>query len=461
VKRSMRFRGAAPALLFAAAVMVLVAACGSAAPASHRGAGDGVRHRSVFASCPLPRPARSFAAAPGALASAGVLWTRLCVYDGSRVAAVGRFQAGPLNSALNSSVRTTPGRCPSEGGMTAVVVLTYRSMSRHVVIDFGGGEPSIVTSSGTNRCLFGRAAGTMLTFLNRAGHIQAIYGSAGNPIVAGSFGDLGVGHWSLCSARASSSCTPVKSSHGVFESGPVPADTIFELTTEYRGQMFAARTVPWRGSVRATARPQLRGRVRVGATVTPIAGRWAGGWGSESDQLGVEACLTPSGRGCVMLGGGEQGCPGGRARAVVGGWFTGWYLYALDGRIARDYACAGVAYGLEADIPPWKVGPTIARSHRLARVIGPPAPTVSIRRRAVVRGGRVLVARVRCSSLCPVQLVVDESSVGQFTSHSTLTGSALVGVPGSASFGQLRPGRLQVTVNVDGGPAVSGHTRLP
>jgi hypothetical protein len=345
--------------------------------------------------------------------------------------------------------------------MTAVVVLTYRSMSRDVVIDFGGAEPGIVTSNGTNRCLFGRAAGTMLTFLNRAGHIQAVYGSAGNPAVAGSFGDLGVGRWSRCSPRASSSCRPVKSSHGVLESGPVPAGTVFELTTKYRGQTFAARTVAWRGSVRAAARPQLRGRVRVGATVTPIAGRWAGGWGSESDQLGVEACLTASGRGCVMLGGGEQGCPGGRARAVVGGWFTGWYLLALDGRIPRDYACAGVAYALEADIPPWKVSPTIARSRPLARVTGPPAPTVLIRRKARVRAGRVLVARIRCSSLCRVQLVVDESSVGQFTSHSTLTGSALIGVPSSASFGELRPGRLQVTVNVAGGPAVTGHTRLP
>jgi hypothetical protein len=341
------------------------------------------------------------------------------------------------------------------------VVLTYRSMSRQVVIDFGRAEPGIVTSNRTNRCLFGRAAGTMLTFLNRAGHIQAVYDAAGNPALAGSFGDLGVGRWSLCSPRASSSCTPAKSTRGGFEPGPVPAGTVLELTTTYRGQTFAARTVPWRGSVRATARPQLRGRVRVGATVTPIAGRWAGGWGSESDQLGVEACLTASGRGCVMLGGGEQGCPGGRARAVVGGWFTGWFLFALDGRIARDYICGGVAYGLEADIPPWSVGPTIARSRPLARVIGPPAPTVSIRRRAVVRGGRVLVARIRCSSLCRVQLVVDESSVGQFASHSTLTGSALIGVPSSASFGQLRPGRLQVTVNVDGGPAVKGHTRLP
>jgi hypothetical protein len=345
--------------------------------------------------------------------------------------------------------------------MTAVVVLTYRSMSRRVVIDLGGAEPSIVTSNGTNRCLFGRAAGTMLTFLNRTGHIQAVYGAAGNPALAGSFGDLGAGRWSLCSSPGSGTCTPAKSTRGGFEPGPVPAGTVFELTTTYRGQTFAVRTVAWRGSVRATARPRLDGRFRVGATVTPIAGRWTGGWGSESDQLGVEACLTASGRGCVMLGGGEQGCPGGRARAVVGGWFTGWYLYALDGRIARDNACAGVGYALEADIPPWKVGPTIARSRRVARVIGPPAPTVSIRRKARVRGGRVLVARIRCSSPCRVDLVVDEIGVGQFASHSTLTGSALVGVPGSTSFGQLRPGRLQVSVNVDGGPVVSGHARLP
>jgi hypothetical protein len=63
-------------------------------------------------------------------------------------------------------------------------------------------------------------------------------------------------------------------------------------------------------------------------------------------------------------GRGQPGCAGSDARGVVGGWFTGWYLFALDQRI----------------------------------------------RQALVRGGRVLVASVRCSSRWPVGQRQDDSS---------------------------------------------------
>jgi hypothetical protein len=99
--------------------------------------------------------------------------------------------------------------------------------------------------------------------------------------------------------------------------------------------------------------------------------QWIGGWGGEFDQLGVEACATESGANCRMLGGGELGCPDRTSRPRQGGGFTGWQLFALDARLARDNACAGTGYSGDADLRLWNVRETVARSPALARMTGP------------------------------------------------------------------------------------------
>lgn len=160
--------------------------------------------------------------------------------------------------------------------------------------------------------------------------------------------------------------------------------------------------------------PSLKAPARVGRRERPVAARWSGGWGREFDQLGVEACRSPQARDCRMLGGGELGCPDSSSSPRIGAWYSGWYLFALDARTPADEACAGTAYGSNADLPLWPVGPTISRSERAWRVSGPHRPRVMILRHARIHDQRLLVARVQCEARCPVQISVDTATTGAF-----------------------------------------------
>jgi hypothetical protein len=140
---------------------------------------------------------------------------------------------------------------------------------------------------------------------------------------------------------------------------------------------------------------------------------------------------------------------------VVGAWFTGWYLFAIDQRFANDTAFALPGYVSPAAVPPVKLGATAARSAALGPVIGPPAPKVMILRDAILRHGQVLVARVRCSVRCRVWLQVDDNHAGS-SAHVKLIGSHLVGIPRR----QLRDGPLNVQIYVDSGPLAHGTSQL-
>jgi hypothetical protein len=212
------------------------------------------------------------------------------------------------------------------------------------------------------------------------------------------------------------------------------------------------------------ASPVLHGAIRAGATVTVGAGRWAGGFGIETDQLGIEACRPSSATGCVMLSGeqlscravdgcGSNGGPihGPVNRARIGTWYSGWYLFALDARL--DNTASGlVGYGV---VPPWSTWPTVVRSVPYGPASGPRSPHISFLRTAVVRGGVVLVGRVRCSSPCYVAVSVDDRRTAS-DSYIKVDGSSLVGVPRN----ELRSGRLYVGIAAGGGPTISGRTEL-
>ena len=69
------------------------------------------------------------------------------------------------------------------------------------------------------------------------------------------------------------------------------------------------------------------------------------GWepfGPNFDFRSVEACRTPDARHCVNLSGPEDGFS--KRPPVVGAWFSGWYLFAIDQRFAHDTAFALRAY---------------------------------------------------------------------------------------------------------------------
>lgn len=282
--------------------------------------------------------------------------------------------------------------------------------------------------------------------------IQAVFDGDGNPSLVANF--VIPPAWTICQPSPAAACTTVRTQHAILESGPEPAGTVFTASATYRGHSYRA-SVTWHGQVQALTGPRVLGSPHFGARIRAAAGTWTGGWGNESDQLGLEACRTPDGTGCFMLSGDQYGCAGSSSATVVGGALTDLYLFALDLRAARDGLCAGVGYYFPAAIPLWPRQQIVARSAPVGPVIGPPAPTISILSRARVKDGRVLVTAVRCPRRCRAWLLVTGRRSSSWSSAS-FSGARVIGVPRR----RLRPGSLVVTVHVDDGPLRSGRCRL-
>ena len=224
----------------------------------------------------------------------------------------------------------------------------------------------------------------------------------------------------------------------------------------------------WLGRLRPTSLPALSGRPRFDTTVAPEGATWSGGWAAvptspeiavgraaNVDQLNVEACRTRRGTQCVNLS--RQARAGGFSAKppVIDNWFTGWFLFAFDRRIATPYLVAEPEYGSPADIPPVKLDQTVARSAPLGPIQGPRPPQVSVLAHAVVRGAKLLVARVRCIVSCTVSLWVDDRRTAS-DSRTTLVGEKLIGVRSR----KLQRGRLGIAVQVGAGPRIKRHTQL-
>ena len=286
--------------------------------------------------------------------------------------------------------------------------------------------------------------------------IQAVFDSHGNPSLVANFNGAGpTPQWSICSPPPNAGCVQTQETRFPFlNPGPEPAGTVFVATETAGGRTYRA-SVTWQGRVTAVAPPRIVGRPRFRAHVTAIAGSWTGGWGTESDQLGVEACRTRRGARCVVLSGGQYGCPGQPARATVGGWLPGMYLFAFDLRTPRDWACAGVGYLYPGAIPPGPVQQIVARSAPVGPVTGPPRPKVKVLRHAFLRAGRVEVADIRCFTVCRVSVNVFDGRSSSWA-QLTLKGSATVGVPRR----RLTPGPMSVAMHVDDGPPIGGESRL-
>jgi hypothetical protein len=284
--------------------------------------------------------------------------------------------------------------------------------------------------------------------------VQAVFDPAGHPVLVANFtpnGSLATPRFSVC--RPDRGCESLAARQGPLRSGPEPPGTLFIAAARYRGRTYTA-SVTWLGQPHATTSPGVLGAPRKGQVLRPIAARWHGGWSGDFDQLGVEACRTASGKHCRMLGGGELGCPDGSSSPVIGDWFAGWYVFALDARLPRDTACAGTGYDNNASLPVWPLGPTVIRSTALGRIVGE-RPSVRFLRPAVLRRGRLYVTRVHCLTRCRVSYVVSDRDTGK-SGRARFAGTRLLGV----SARGLRRGELNVEMFIDDSPRIAGTTRF-
>jgi hypothetical protein len=260
--------------------------------------------------------------------------------------------------------------------------------------------------------------------------------------------------------------------NGFADLGPEPAGTVFQLAATYQGRTYAS-SLTWGGSIGVAAPPALSGHTRYGAIVTGGAARWTGGWGTELDELGIEACRSVRATGCVMLSGEELRCsPSGCGslggvtgpikrpnRARVGNWYTGWYLFALDAHLGENESGL-VGYSSPAAIPPWPTNATVIRSGPYGPVSGPPSPRVRFLAHARTHGSQVTVASVRCAVRCHVWITVSRTDKRiapgtrvAWSASKVITGLAMIGVRGA-----IPRGRVAVTINVGDGPYLHGRT---
>ena len=136
--------------------------------------------------------------------------------------------------------------------------------------------------------------------------------------------------------RAWQRCTPecgeVESEAEFFRPGRTAPGTFFTMTAPDGEVVYADRTPIWQGQVKNTKPPKLDGQAVVGATVTPRRGRWTGGWPDDGSTVGVRACRTAKGEGCVAISRSLVHGAGRQTSVEIGPVYVGWYVGAVERR---------------------------------------------------------------------------------------------------------------------------------
>jgi hypothetical protein len=221
----------------------------------------------------------------------------------------------------------------------------------------------------------------------------------------------------------------------------------------------SAESRTWLGNVKPENSPSAVGRLQANELVTPIPGRWRGGWTGDLDWTQLAACPAPSDARCTTLTDLHytEGCPNGAA--VIDPKFTGEYLRVADQRVSSetlvlDYGLSS-PYGQEV----WKAGPTIS-----VKYLGRIAPAV--RETAAACGPEALVeasiaeggvATVRCGLGCDAVLIFTQGRHRARVSRTldplpympTRTGAIpRLRIP-SQRLADFREGYAKATVTVD------------
>ena len=131
-------------------------------------------------------------------------------------------------------------------------------------------------------------------------------------------------------------CTELDDISLPYEPGDVAAGTFYEADVFGVTQ----RSTAWTGRVGSTLEPTMRGTLALGATLTPVAAQWTGGWGDDVSRLSLYVCRTEGGDDCVFSTG------------AVRAEHNGRYAFSVDSRAAKnDHVPASPADGATAILP--------------------------------------------------------------------------------------------------------------
>ncbi len=184
--------------------------------------------------------------------------------------------------------------------------------------------------------------------------------------------------WQRCAPE----CGPVLSTAEFFEAGKTAAGTSFRLSAPDGEVVWEDRSPVWQGQVRNMRLPTLDGQPTVGETVTPRRGRWSGGWPDDGSQIGVRACRTSKGAGCVAISASLVEGAGTRASVEIGSAYIGWYVGAIERRTSATVS----AVPMVKTVPPRGTvvsrypAPTPSATAAAGKLLGPvtgAAPAIS------------------------------------------------------------------------------------
>jgi hypothetical protein len=260
-----------------------------------------------------------------------------------------------------------------------------------------------------------------------------------------------------------------------------PSGSVFQATQDG----VTKRSEAWRGPVHAVEPPRADGDVRVGGHVVPVAAKWEGGWGRESDWLQLQACEGADGTACkVIVDEIKFGkCPPGSGRYLPAR-YEGWWLKVADARIDNQQPFTLEGYSRPEGVRPLDGSPATATA--VVGRIGPgtppaedcgsetfgppkaPAPPVvpadppaakaTATARSVLRRGprgRVVVADIRCPARCRVELRLRQGARRVRLKRTLRAGTTAVALPRSDAR-RLRRGFVSVRVFV-GARLVAGR----
>ncbi len=263
--------------------------------------------------------------------------------------------------------------------------------------------------------------------------------------------------WMIC-APSRSNCSPFATGDDISTNG-APPNVVFRAETHALEEPEWV-TPTWFGNVTSVGPPSVSGRIKANELVTPVPGRWWGGWSTDGDAMQLAACENPSGDGCVTLT--ERtypaSCP--NEAVVIDPTFVGWYLRVADQRLPADTAftfeAATTPYGGEV----WPQSVTVSTT--IVGRIGPPA-----QRRTAQCGPPPLIraaisasalAHVKCGLGCKATLIAKRGGRAVRRSRNLrpfpLASARGVPVPKlalpSKALSSLGPGRARVVLQVNG-----------
>lgn len=264
-------------------------------------------------------------------------------------------------------------------------------------------------------------------------------------------------------------CTPVAGAGPAYEPGETAEGTVFEAR-------FASghvdRSPVWQGAIGPQSPPAVDGSAIEGGVVQPVAGEWSGGWADDTSALVLVICRSREGEDCGYLPAAGAGAPvpvSGDGPALIPAGSAGGHLFAVEWRVARDALTqpAPLLYAPDqrftlplpgartvVSLPLGPVAPVGGTPPPSQTETTAPAvkPSVKLRAKAYRRKGRVVVGTVTCRVRCKVRL-----TVGKVRRDFSVRGTKRLEVVRGK---RVKPGRLKVTVRVDGIPLKTARVRL-